>query len=1399
MAPKKISPETLSLIEKKLGKKIPTQNGPVKSKHLPGDVLPLSFSQTRLWFLDRLDPGLPLYNTPKAWRLKGLLNINALEKSIDHILARHESLRAVFTDVNGSPAARVLPSGPNFKLEPMDLRDIPDEKRETKAHDILWNEAKKPFDLGRGPLFRTLLIKISDSEHILFFNIHHIVFDGWSAGILARELSAAYNAFSNGDIPRLDEPPVQYADFALWQRERLKGEIFQTQLSYWKKKLKDAPALLELPADFPRSPAQTHEGALETFTLPGKLSRDLKNLSQREEATLFMTLLTAFNILLSRYTGQEDILVGSPIAGRKRKEVEGVMGFFVNTLVLRSDLSGDPTFLKLLAKTKETCLEAYENQDIPFEKLVEELSPERNLSHSPIFQTLFALQNAPGGDLDLPGLEVEPVLVDIGVSKFDLSLSLAEKENGISARFEFNADIFKRETIQRMAGHFTVLLKGVTASPNSPVSNLPILTQAERRRILTEWNDTQADYPKDKCVHQLFEEQALKTPDATAVVFEDEKLTYRELNERSNQLARYLISLGVGPEVLVGICMERSIEMITGLLGILKSGGAYAPFDPLFPRERIDTMIEESEVEIILTQTALEKSVQKDGVQTICVDKIKPDSTDGANHADLPTGPENRVYVMFTSGSTGKPKGVQIRHKNVVNLLHSIKKTIVFSPKDILLSVTTMAFDISVLEFFLPLCSGGKLVITSRQDSIDGAKLQNLLSVHHVTVMQATPSTWKILEKSGWEGNLKLKALCGGEALPQNLSETLSKKTASLWNMYGPTETTIWSTIKHIRPKDRVSIGRPVYNTSIYILDSQLQPVPIGIAGTLHIGGAGVSSGYLKRPGMTSKSFILNPFNDAPGSRLYKTGDRARWLADGNIEFLGRMDDQLKIRGFRVEPGEIETILARRSDIKEARVEAIDLAPDDRRLTAYLVCRKGKKPGITDLKNILKQRLPDYMIPAFFVFLDAMPLSPNGKIDRKALPEPDMSRPDGEKTFQAPRSPLEKTLAEVWSKVLKIEKIGIYDNFFELGGHSLLGVGLVAGIENATGRPLPLKALFKFSNVADMARAIESGEASTENSSAWTRPKSVGQGLSEEEYRKMLTLVAGIEPPAAKPGFIVTRINDGDLNPPLFWCEPGSSQPDFIKYMDRRQPIYGLYSGIGILYPRTEDQKTEDGWGKKIPVVAKKLAQRYLDQILELNPKGAFALGGACVGGRVAAEIALGLIEMGKKVEALFLVEFFDPFLFEYPEKMTLFFSQKSRSEIHETFRWSKPGWEKPFRAAPEVRWIPGDHHETLIEPNLKVVSEEIRKFLGEHTLPGNKRPMRTSFISRAMKAVSKGSGAWLFLKIIAKCVKSPLAMISSLSAGNFITLWKAMRSEDSRHINANIETYLQTKKNRKQ
>ncbi|MGB7946975.1 MAG: amino acid adenylation domain-containing protein, partial [Candidatus Binatia bacterium] len=991
--------------------------------------LPLSFAQQRLWFLDQLEPGYAVYNMPIALRLTGKLDVIVLEQSVGEILRRHEALRTIFPAVNGQPVQVILPVEP-IKLSLLDLQELDESEREGRALQLAAEEARRVFDLARGPLLRVSLLRLDQQEHVFLLTMHHIASDGWSMGVLFRELAAVYKAFAHGQPSPLAELPIQYADFAVWQREWLQGQAFEQHLGYWKRQLAGAPAMLELPTDRQRAPVQTFHGARLPVALSKPLSELLNGLSQGEGVTLFMTLLAAFKVLLSRYTGQYDIVLGAPIAGRTDARTEGLIGVFANTLVLRTDLSGDPTFRALLKRVRTAALEAYNHQELPFEKVVELVQPERDLSYNPLFQVLFALHNTPPALLELPGLVVDPIAVDSGTARFDVALDLREQPQGLVGSLEYNTDLFDAATITRMLGNFETLLEGIAADPDRRLSTLSLLTEAERQQVLVEWNVKPVHPARDSCLHELFEAHVERAPDAIAVVCEGKQLTYGELNRRANQLAHHLRKLGVEPEVPVGICVERSVEMVVGLLAILKAGGAYVPLDPDYPTQRLAYMMEDIQAPIVVTQQHLMERLPERHAAVITLDADwKIIAKESRENLAVGATPENLAYVIYTSGSTGRPKGVQICHRSVARLLEATRPMFGFNEHDVWTGFHSYGFDFSVWEIWGALLQGGRLVVVPLNTAQSPAAFRHLLHREGVTVLNQTPSAMRQLISETPEtlknaGELELRLIiCGGEAFPRDLASASLKSGVPVWNFYGPTEATVWAAINPIASTasngNSIPIGRPLADRQIYLLDRNLQPVPVGAAGELHIGG-GLARGYFKRPELTAEKFIPDPFSDEPGARLYKTGDSASYRSDGTIDFLGRIDNQVKIRGFRVELGEIEAVLAQHPSVREAVVVIRDDVIGAKRLVAYVVADRLQTYTVNDLRSFLGEKLPDYMVPSAFVSLRTLPLTPNGKVDRLALPAPDQTRPALEEAFLAPRNSAERALAEIWTELLQV-------------------------------------------------------------------------------------------------------------------------------------------------------------------------------------------------------------------------------------------------------------------------------------------------------------------------------------------------------------------------------------------
>jgi amino acid adenylation domain-containing protein len=1041
------------------------------------EPLVLSFAQQRLWFLAQMEGDSTTYNMTGAFRLEGPLHRIALEQSLQEIVQRHEILRSCFPTVNGTPVVQL--SDASYQLPVVKLSVSSPEQQEFEVQRLLKEEAEYIFNLATGPLFRTTLLQLSVELHVLLINMHHIISDAWSIEILMHELKTLYEAFSQGHSSPLSPLGIQYTDFAYWQRQWLNGERLEKQLAYWKQQLAGASPLLELPTDHPRPSIQSFRGANCNFQLSRELTQALKSLSQQMGTTLFMTLLASFATLLSRYSGQSEVVIGSPIANRTHGQIESLIGFFVNTLALRMDLEGNLGFDQLLHRVKQVALEAYAHQDIPFEYLVEELKPTRTLTHAPLFQVMFVLQNAPVTILELPEITLTFMVPETVVAKFDLTISMEEVDQELKGELEYNTDLFERATIERMVGHFQTLLAGIVSNPFELIHKLPLLTEKEHRQLKA-WNDTTTDYPKDQTIVELFQLQVESTPNNIAVIFKDQQLSYLELNKKANQLAHYLIILGVKAEVLVGICIERSLEMVIGLLGILKAGGAYVPLDPDYPQQRLQFMLEDSGVVVVLSQNHLLERLPLSQTKVICLDNELEEfiNYSGENPAKQ-SGPDNLVYVIYTSGSTGQAKGVLVSHQNLV---HSTTARFSYYSESLtgFLLLPSFAFDSSVAGIFWTLCQGGFLLLPSPLAQQDPVQLSQLIKTHQVSHLLAIPSLYAMmLTQTGLQQSNELRTIIvAGEPCSSELVERHYKQFPHrfLFNEYGPTEATVWCSVyKCIFSDSRtlVSIGSPIINTQIYILDQFLQPVPVGVRGEIYIGGAGVARGYLNRPNLTAEKFITNPFDDIPNSRLYKTGDVARYLPDGNLEYLGRFDNQVKIRGFRIELSEIEAVLGQHPLVQNNAV----IVQDEQRIVAYLVLHAGQKiDHLEELRDFLKERLPNYMIPSTFVILEVMPLTPNGKIDRRILPKLEGNRLQSASTPIMPQTKMEQKIAQIWQQLLQIEKVGIYDNFFDLGGHSLLMVQVQDELSALLERSLSIVKLFQYPTIQTLAKYLTQEE-----------------------------------------------------------------------------------------------------------------------------------------------------------------------------------------------------------------------------------------------------------------------------------------------------------------------------------
>jgi amino acid adenylation domain-containing protein len=1043
------------------------------------DSAVVSFAQERLWFLDQLGDNRALYNVPRALRLQGPLDIAALQRALIEIVRRHEPFRTYFRNVAGT-LRQIIHEETEIPLPVIDLSSESGDQREAKTKQLAQTEAALPFDLSTGPLIRGSLLRLADQEHVLLLTTHHIVSDAWSAGILFQELGDLYDDFANAKPASLAPLAIQYGDFAEWQREWLQGEELNRQLSYWRAQLGGTTGILDLPTDYPRSNVQTSRGAYKFLRLSKDLSKALLELSREEGATLFMTLLAAFQILLWRYSGQDDVVVGSPIAGRNRAEIEGLIGFFINTLALRTNLSGDPTFRELLNQVKETALGAYAHQDLPFEKLVEELQPERDLSRNPLFQVMFQFQNTSNAALRLKDLTITAVDVSTETSKFDLMLAAREEEGELVCVMEYSSELFAGETVERMLKQYSTLLAEIVANPDERIASLRLLTKDERQQFSREWNETQVEFDElqmARGIHQLFERQASRAPGDLAVVFENDRISYGELNFRANQLAQHLRRQGAGPEVPVAICAERSIEMIVGLLGILKAGAAYVPLEPNYPLERMSFIIEDSGAGLVLTQKSLRASLPSLSATVLSLDELRTELTRESG-ADFENGitAGNAAHLIYTSGSTGRPKGVLSSHAASLNRFAWMWRRYPFAPGEVCCQKTSLSFVDSIWEIFGPLLQGVPLVIIPNDVVLDTPRFVDALSVNKVTRLVLVPSLLRAILEGPDDLAQKLTNLqycvCSGETLPNQLAAAFKEKLpqTKLINLYGSSEVAADVTcyeVESIEGLNNIPIGRPIANTAVYVLDTNLQPVAVGVPGEIFVGGRGLARGYLGRPELTAEKFIPDPFHQ--GARLFRTGDLGRYLPDGNIEYRGRRDHQVKVRGFRIELGEIEAALTTHPQVREAVAITREDLHGDKRLVAYVVA--DGEPAVSDLRAHLRVKLPEYMIPAAFVMLNQFPLTPSGKLDRLALPSPDQTAPASD--FVVPRTITEMMLAKIWAEVLGIESVGRNDDFFGLGGHSLLLTRVGWQIRKVFDIELPLRTLFEASTVGELAEKID--------------------------------------------------------------------------------------------------------------------------------------------------------------------------------------------------------------------------------------------------------------------------------------------------------------------------------------
>ncbi|HUK88750.1 MAG TPA: amino acid adenylation domain-containing protein [Blastocatellia bacterium] len=1105
---------------------------PIERQERTGSILPLSFAQQRLWFLNQLQPGNTAYIVPTVVRLRGKLRAPALWASLDEIVRRHESLRTSFPETGGEARQEIAASMPLVTRE-ADLRGLDAFELEREWRTIKSIEEQQPFDLATGPLFRATLLRLADGQDVLIMVMHHIISDGWSMGVLFNELNELYRAYSTGEASALKELPIQYADYAIWQRDWLSDGALDEHLSYWRKQLAGAPALLELPTDRPRPATPSFRAGHVESRLPDILTQKLNTLSRHEGVTPFMTILAAFEILLHRYSGQDDIVVGTPIAGRGRAELEGLIGFFVNTLALRIDLRADPTLRQVLKRAREACLEAYAHQELPFEKLVEELQPERSTSHAPLFQVILTLQNNPKQHLQLGDLRATTIGTIGGAAKFDLSLGVNELDGAMFCLFEYSTDIFDRETIQSLSSHFVTLLGALTSDLDQPIGRVPLLSEAERNQILLGWNDTHRPYPREATLDELFQAQARRSPDSVALLSGAGSLTCQELNRRANQLARYLNQLRAGPESLVGIMMERRAEMVVAMIAVLKAGAAYLPLDPSYPEQRLATMLEDAHPPVIITQSRFAGALPASDANIVDLD----DSWNAISQKE-DTNPEsnasasNLAYLIYTSGSTGRPKGTAITHLSATVFLHWAANVFPPEVRSGVLASTSICFDLSIFELFVPLCWGGTAVLAG-----NALELPDLEERHRVTLINTVPSAMAELVTMGAIPASAKVVNLAGEPLPRPTVDRLYAhgEVEQVYNLYGPSEDTTYSTYSLMSPTESRTpvIGKPVANTSVFMLDWLLEPVPVGVPGELYLSGDGLARGYLNRPDLTADRFVPCPFPAVPGARAYRTGDLGRYLRDGNIEYLGRVDRQVKVRGYRIELGEIEAVLRQYWEVREAVVVAPEDKPGDKRLIAYAVGHEGIEPNLADVHVYLKDKLPAYMLPSGYVVLDELPLTPNGKIDRGALSSPQVVRTENEGSYAPPRTPVEEVICNVWGDVLRLELVGVHDNFFNIGGHSLLATQALSRIRHAFKVDVAVRELFELPTPAELAVTVERRLHESRSSAAPSiTPEPRGQWLPLSFAQQGLWLIEQLRPdtPAYNMGHTVRLLGPLDVS-----------------------------------------------------------------------------------------------------------------------------------------------------------------------------------------------------------------------------------------------------------------------------
>ncbi|HET7848161.1 MAG TPA: amino acid adenylation domain-containing protein [Pseudolabrys sp.] len=1146
---------------------------------------PLSPEQQNVWLHSAMASGVSLYNESMTIRHKGALDREAMERALNEIVRRHDAWRTSFDTIGGDVVQTVHPDV-TVPLIIDDLSHLPPSDREREALHLGTADARKPFDCSKAPLLRVTGVKLAEDEHWFFLTLHHIIFDGVSiCRVIVPELADAYEAFAAGRKPNLADSAVRYADYAEWRQRHVSSKAVADHLKYWRRILSGTPPLLRLPTDRPRPPLPSYRGSMERFSLSAGLTEALKALSRDEGVTLYMTLLASFKSLLHRYSGQDDIIIGGVTDTRRRPELQNVVGYFLNSIVLRTQPSADLAFRDYLRHTRDAVAGALDASDVPFDRVVREFTPARNSGMHPLFQVFFSIQ--PPAPPFRRGFELTQMDVDVGVAKFDLYLELEERNEGLIGRFIYSADLFDAATIRRMIEHWRTMLQGIVQNPDCTLAGLPLMPEAERHRALVTWNQTEAPIPA-LAIHQWFAKQALQTPRAVAVLCGGRSCTYGELSRSAAVIARRLHDAGVGRGALVALAIDRSIEMVAGLLGILRAGAAYLPLDPRFPAERLKLILDDAKPRALLTRRSLRQRLpQSDAVSVFCDDALRDGNGD---EQAIAVSADDLAYVLYTSGSTGKPKGVEIPHGAVVNLLASMQREPGFAASDRMLAVTTLSFDIAALEIFLPLVSGGRLVLATSDVAADPALLAKLIQSSGCTVMQATPAMWRALIESGWPGQKGLKILCGGEALPRELADKLLARGGGLWNVYGPTETTIWSTLHKVEAGEGpIPIGKPVANTKTFIVDHAGNPVPIGVSGELLVGGKGVARGYRNRRQLTRSRFIASPF--AAGERLYRTGDVARYRPDGSIECLGRLDNQVKVRGFRIEVEEVESFLLKHPNVASAAVKAWPDESGEMSLTAYIVARQQPAPSAAQLRRFLQQSMPDYMLPSRYVALPRLPMTPNRKLDRNALPNTKDAPPV--RDFRQPQNETERRLSAIWKDILGTDAIGARDNFFDLGGHSLLVAKLLRRIEAEFGISLSMAAVFYAPQLDQLAARLQ-------------------------EVGVALPRIVPVRP-------------DGSRHP-LYWMGGGGTILPLAEALGPEQPFFDVL----LDFPH----------GRDSPPPFEALASEVARAVRAQQARGPYSIGGFCTHGILAYEVAAQLRAQGEQVSLVIMLDSINPVQF---------------------------------------------------------------------------------------------------------------------------------------------------------